>query len=269
MDSPLKWHGGKSYLAKKIVALFPPHLTYVEPYAGGLSVLLAKDPTGAEVVNDIDSGLSNFWHVLANPACFKEFIRCVEAVPFSEVEWAASGDPNNARYRAIAMVDAAVKFFVHCRQSLAGRGKTFAPLSRTRTRRRMNEQVSAWLTAVEGLPEVHTRLMRVAVTCRPALKVIDDLDDPQTLFYLDPPYLPETRTSPEVYRFEMGVDEHKALLARLAGLKGRFLLSGYRSTWYDAAATDCGWTRTDFDLANHAASGATKRRMTECLWRNF
>ena len=44
LAKPLKWHGGKAYLAKKIIELMPPHLHYVEPYGGGLQVLLAKDP---------------------------------------------------------------------------------------------------------------------------------------------------------------------------------------------------------------------------------
>ena len=35
MNSPLKSHGGKHYLAAQIVALMPPHLHYVEPYFGG------------------------------------------------------------------------------------------------------------------------------------------------------------------------------------------------------------------------------------------
>ena len=37
---PLKWWGGKSYLADWIISLMPKHLHYVEPYAGGLAVLL-------------------------------------------------------------------------------------------------------------------------------------------------------------------------------------------------------------------------------------
>src|SRR5437868_14003261 len=85
---PLKWHGGKHYLARRIVALMPPHTHYVEPYAGGLSVLLAKSPEGvSEVANDLDGGLVNFWRVLRHPADFEAFRRAVEATPFSEDEW--------------------------------------------------------------------------------------------------------------------------------------------------------------------------------------
>jgi len=81
----------------------------------------------------------------------------------------------------------AVSFFVECRMSLAGRGDQFAPLSRTRTRRGMNEQASAWLSAVDGLRAVHRRLRRVVVLNRPAIEVIQGQDGPDTLFYLDPP----------------------------------------------------------------------------------
>src|SRR5207249_7948232 len=87
------------------------------------------------------------------------------------------------------MVRHAAGFFVVCRQSLAGRMKGFASLSRNRTRRRMNEQASAWITAVEGLPAVHERLRRVVILCRPAVEVLRSQDGPGTLFYLDPPYL--------------------------------------------------------------------------------
>ena len=43
---PLKWHGGKNYLARIIVEMMPSHIHYVEPFAGGLAVLLAKNPEG-------------------------------------------------------------------------------------------------------------------------------------------------------------------------------------------------------------------------------
>src|SRR6516165_8580433 len=85
---PLKTHGGKHYLASRIVALMPPHKHYAEPFAGGLSVLLAKDPEGvSEVVNDIDGRLTNFWRVLQGEETFARFRRQVEAIPLSRPEW--------------------------------------------------------------------------------------------------------------------------------------------------------------------------------------
>ena len=100
---PLKYHGGKHYLAAKIVALMPPHTHYVEPFAGGLSVLLAKDPDGvSEVVNDLDGRVSNFWRVLQGDDSFAQFHRIMEAVPFSEAEWADAGEPAGGPVRPVA-----------------------------------------------------------------------------------------------------------------------------------------------------------------------
>ncbi len=271
IDSPLKWHGGKSYLASKIVALMPPHLHYVEPFAGGLSVLLAKDPEGvSEAVNDANWDLVNFWVVLRDAKLFNEFHRQMEAMPFCQGEWdIASGYMDESRSRDCPAVFNAVHFFVHCRQSLAGRMKCFAPLSKTRVRRGMNEQASAWLTAVEGLPEVHARLKRVVVLNDDALKVINQQDGPQTLFYLDPPYLHETRASTGEYRHEMTREQHDELLTVLSTITGKFILSGYPSDLYDRCATEMKWHVRDFELPNNSASGKRKRRMTERVWMNF
>lgn len=269
ITQPLKYHGGKGYLAKDIIALMPEHIHYVEPYAGGLAVLLAKDPEGvSEVVNDLNSELTHFWRVLQCPVQFEEFRRIVEAVPFSESEWngaVAAGDLIHSY-----PVESAVNFFIRCRQSLAGRMKSFAPLSRNRTRRNMNEQASAWLNAVEGLLAVHARLKRVVVLNRDALDVIRQQDGSKTLFYLDPPYLHETRSTTKEYgEFEMTEAEHGELLHLLSTIKGKFLLSGYWSTLYQQFELTFGWRRHEFDLPNNAASDKEKRRMVECVWTNY
>ena len=263
LTQPIKWHGGKHYLASKIVKLMPPHIHYVEPYAGGLSVLLAKDPEGvSEVVNDVNELLTNFWRVLQDDVWFAAFIRRVEAVPFSEIEW----EDSQPRL-SYGPVQNAVDFFIQCRQSLAGRMKDFATLSRTRTRRGMNEQASAWLSAVEGLPAVHARLKRVVILYRDALDVIRQQDGPDTLFYLDPPYLPDTRTSPNVYKHEMTEEDHEKLLDLIIRVKGKVMISGYDHPLY--LDTLRYWTRHTFDLPNNAAGGKTKQRKTEVVWTNF
>jgi len=269
MNSPLKWPGGKHYVARQLVELMPRHTHYVEPYAGSLAVLLAKSSDGiSEVVNDLHGDLTTFWHVLQSPSWFRGFRRRIEAMPFSESEWKHSQEsltkPSEASPRVAAQVDRAVRFFVLCRQSLAGRCKNFAPISRTRTRRGMNEQAAAWLRAIEGLPEVHARLQRVVILKRPAVEVIRSQDGPETLFYLDPPYHPDTRASVgQSGACEMTAAEHEALLR----VQGKVMLSGYACPLYDSRLS--GWQRREFDLPNHQAGGVIKRRMTEVLWSNF
>jgi DNA adenine methylase len=286
--TPLRYHGGKHHLAKRIVALFPPrcknpnkpdadgpgYLHYCEPYAGGLSLLLANDPEGiSEVANDLSGDLVNFWECLRDGIAFGIMRRQLEAMPFSEPDWIAAGRPDEAEgYWARsphAPVDRAIAFFVRCRQSMAGRMKNFPPLVRTRTRRGMQDHVSAWLSAVEGLPAVHERLKRVAILNRDAVDVICKEDGARTLFYLDPPYLHSTRATTGEYAHEMAEADHERLLITLRGVEGRFLLSGYRSELYDDCAAANRWKRHDFDLPNHAAGGGEKRRMTECVWCNF
>lgn len=266
LDPPLKRHGGKCDLARRILALAPPHIHYVEAFFGGGAVLLAKDPEGvSEVVNDLDGELANFWRMLQATECFASLHRKLEAMPCSEVEFdlAMHGEFTNP-------VDRALAFFIRCRQSLAARMKAFTTLAKTRTRRGMNELPSAWLSAIEGMPAVHSRLKRVVILCRPALEVIRTQDGAGTWFYLDPPYMHETRATTKEYgEYEMTLGDHEQLLDALAGIKGKFLLSGYPSDLYGRFAQRHGWSTHDIAITNHAAGGKTKRVMTERLWANY
>jgi DNA adenine methylase len=274
MDSPMKWHGGKGPIAHKIRALFSHHLHYVEPYAGSLAVLFSHPSDGegtSEVVNDLNKDLMSFWSVLQSGVDFVSFARLCQATPFSEPQW------QDARLdldewpqpceEASSRVVRAWRFFVCVRQSLAGRMKDFAPLSRTRIRRGMNEQASAWLSAVDGLPEIHARLRRVVILNRPALEVISSQDNSDTLFYLDPPYLHETRATTSDYQFEMTRADHEELLDLILTLKGKVVLSGYPSELYHSKLSQ--WHQHVFDVPNHASHSDKKGREREVVWCNF
>jgi DNA adenine methylase len=285
---PLKRHGGKNgnngKPARWIVSLMPRHLCYVEPFAGGLAVLLARDPDDprlwveenppahrrgvSEVVNDLDGNLTCFWATLRDmPEPLYGRLRATE---FNEGVWRHARDYLDGLppWDGTAHVMRAWAFFVLARQSLAGRVAGFASLSRTRTRGGRNEQVNAWWRAVDGLPAVGQRLRSVAVLNRPGLEVIRQQDGPETLFYLDPPYLHETRTARKVYGdFEMTEAQHRELLDDLRQCRGKVMLSGYPSRLYDGVLHD--WNRHTLDMPNCAAGGATKGRETETLWCNF
>lgn len=267
MTQPLKWHGGKHYLAKRIIAEFPPHIHYVEPYFGGGSVLLQKPLEWvnghSEVVNDINGELMNFWESLRKRDRFDEFCREVSAIPFSE------GAFSWTQNKGLDPVHRAVVFFVKYRQSRQGLGKDFATLSRNRTRRGMNEQVSSWLTAIDGLPEIHERLKRVVILSNDALKVIRSQDGPNTLFYLDPPYIHKSRETTGEYEFEMDEPDHCDLLETISHINGKFILSGYKSDIYDEWERANGWRRVDIEIDNKASGRSIKEIKTERLWMNF
>ena len=165
---PLKWHGGKKYLADKIIGLMPSRcktpnapkpdddgwLHYVEPYFGGGAVLLANDPEGtSEVANDLNGELMNFWRTLQCETGFNQLKRILESVPFSQVEFEESQEMGIKSAHGYGhSIHQAALFFIRCRQSLSGRMKGFAGITRNRTRRGMNEQVSAWLNATSWPP---------------------------------------------------------------------------------------------------------------------
>jgi DNA adenine methylase len=276
VSPPLKWHGGKHYLAPHIhrIARRASYCHRVITHAGGLGELWGWEHEGfSEVANDINGWLTNFWDVLRDPQAFEQLKRFLEATPCSEAMFLAARDVIDATpLRVTASLDrvtAAAWFFVVCRQSMAGRMQSFTPLSRTRTRRGMNELPSAWLTAIEGLPEAHARLKRVVILNKDAPQVVRQQDGPRTLFYCDPPYLPDTRTAPDVYRAEMTPDQHQELLETLRGIRGHFILSGYDNKLYRQWEAHGRWRREEIPMANHAASGKEKREMVEVLWSNF
>jgi len=132
VSPPLKWHGGKTYLADLIISLMPPHTHYVEPYFGGGQVFLAKPYEGfSEVINDIDGELMTFWRVLQSETKFAEFQRYVSSVPFSEAEFRDAAKAADGRDD----VQIAGQFFIRARQSRQGMLKDFTiHLLRTRKR---------------------------------------------------------------------------------------------------------------------------------------
>src|SRR5260370_30703962 len=112
---PVKWHGGKRYLAKRIIEHFPPHRVYFEAFGGGASVLLNKPPVEVETYNDLDLRITRLFRVLRDYG--ERFISAVSLVPYSQVEFeAAAAYPPDADDVGKAVCD-----FIRWRQSFGGK----------------------------------------------------------------------------------------------------------------------------------------------------
>lgn len=71
--SPLAWVGDKSNLVAKILPLAPPHICYVEAFAGAAWMLFKKPHSKVEVINDANSELTNLYRILQHH--IDEFLR--------------------------------------------------------------------------------------------------------------------------------------------------------------------------------------------------
>ena len=81
------------------------------------------------------------------------------------------------------------------------------------------------------------------------------------LVYCDPPYLADTRTSHNRYRFEYTRQDHLDLLTLLKSLPCQVILSGYPSTLYDEILSD--WNTLTLQVMSR---GGVR---TEKLWYNY
>lgn len=260
----LRWHGGKYRLAPWIISHFPRHRVYVEAFAGAASVLLRKPALPAEVYNDLDGAVVNVFRVLRNPAKALELERRLRLTLFARAEFEWSYDAPGEE------IDAAHKTIVRGFMGFGSDSNTRS--CRTGFRAKMADERAfpsqAWATYADAIPTFVRRLSTVMIEQRPALQVIARYDAREALFYVDPPYLHETRSSltgrsknTHGYAHELSGRDHLRLLAALKRLKGMVVLSGYPSEVYENKLK--GWRRVEIGAL---ADGARPR--TEVLWLN-
>lgn len=268
IKSPLRWVGGKVRMVGKLVPLVPEHEVYVEVFGGGASLLLAKEPASLDVFNDLNSGLVNFFRVIRDKEKFKRFQHLVSLTPFSREEhevckatWQNCEDD----------VERAYRWFVVARHCFGGVFGSGFGTSKSTGRYGMAPNVAGYLSAVNRLPEISARLMRVQIENADFRKILKRYDSPDTFFYLDPPYVGETRKVKDLYPNEMSDQDHEELVEMVLKLKGKVMLSGYATPIY--GALECaGWERHEFKAycsaspnVRHVVDRPDKRR-TEVVW---
>jgi DNA adenine methylase len=262
----LRWFGGKWKLAPWIISHFPQHRTYVEPFGGAASVLLRKPRSYAEVYNDLDDWVVNLFRVLRDDATASRLIAQLRLTPFARNEFeatrelgAAIGDSVERARRLIIR-----SFMGFGSNAHNGRSTGF----RANTSRSGTTPAEDWANYPDALLVLIERLRGVVIEHRDAIAVMAAHDGVQTLHYVDPPYMPETRSPGNKYdlkyrgyRHEMDEAGHARLIEELRRLEGCVVLSGYACPLYDERLND--WHRVS--TATHA-DGARPR--TEVLWLN-
>lgn len=252
----LRWHGGKWILAPWIISHFPAHRIYVEPFGGAASVLLRKPRSYGEIYNDLDSDVVNFFRVVRGDRA-SELVEALRLTPFARDEF------TGAYEHSMDPVEEARRLVIRSFMGFGSDGfNRERPTGfRANSNRSGTTPAHDWVNYPDALERIIARFRGVCIENRSAIDVMKQHDGPDTLHYVDPPYMHETRESGQRYRHEMTAADHAALLDALRELEGVVVLSGYPAPLYEASLSN--WRRIERPAL---ADGARPR--TEVLWIN-
>lgn len=216
MNSPIKWVGSKKQLKKDIIALFPKHITYVEPFFGGGSVYFEKEPSKVEVINDYDSNVINFYKVLQND---KEEL--ISKIDNSLISRELFLEYRNSKWDNLEPLERAYRFIYILKCSFGGlfrfnqKGECNSPFAGNPSPKAKSSLFSK--NTEKALKEAHLRLKNSIIENGDYKEIVKRYDTKDTLFFFDPPY--DTDYS---YGVKFNYDE---LLEVCRELKGKFILT--------------------------------------------
>lgn len=257
----LRYHGGKFRLAPWLLQFFPPHGCYVESFGGAAGVLLQKPRCYAEVYNDLDGDVVNFFRVLRDQSMRADLIEACRLTPYARDEFDGAYEPTDDP------LERARRTAIRAAMGFGSAGATKATTGfRSDTRRKYGTAQHNWAAYPEALAAIGERLSGVLIESRDALQVIADHDAADTLHFVDPPYVHETRVMRKGggYRHELDDDGHARLLDLLKRVDGMVVVSGYRCPLYDQALA--GWVR--HETSARISSGRGTGLRTEAVWLN-
>lgn len=257
----LRYHGGKFRLAPWIMKFFPPHRIYTEAFGGAAGVLLQKPRCHGEIYNDLDGDVVNFFRCLRDPSLRDQLVQACTLTPYARDEFELAWEPTDDA------IERARRCAIRAQMGFGSAGATKGSTGlRTDTMRRYSTAQMDWASYPDSLLATSERMQGVLIENRPAVDVLQQHDSPETLHFVDPPYVHSTRVlrSQGGYRHEMTDEDHVELLDVLQGLQGMVVLSGYATDMYTLALP--GWTA--YSTTSRISSGRGTGIRTEVVWLN-
>lgn len=256
--TPLSYYGGKQKLATRIINLIPEHQLYCEPFLGGAAIFFAKEPSAVEVLNDTNKELMNFYAVCRNR--FHDLSALTRVTLHSREDhdraWIIYNKPHlfDEVRRAWAVWVLSTQSFSSQLDANWGYDKT----DDTTTAKIANKRD-------QFTEQLAFRLQHVQLECADALYIIDSRDSNDSFFYVDPPYYNACMGHYDGY----SESDFEELLKRLAGIKGKFLLSSYPSELLSRYTAKYKWHAQSMEQTVIAAGAGKRKAKTEVMTANY
>jgi len=257
LKTPISYYGGKQTMLKHIIPLIPPHTVYTEAFCGGCAVLFGKEPSDCEIINDKNKELVNFYRVAQTD--YEGLKREVEASLHSRDQH------THAKH-----IMTHPQFFTPVQRAWAvwiGSKLGFASmLDGTFGYDRSGTTTLKLFNARDQFTEVICqRLRKVIIESEDGKNVIQRYDCPEAFHFVDPPYVGSDCGHYSDTFNELDFDQ---LLAILAGIEGKFMLTMFPHDKIREYASRCGWKIHKIER-QITASKDSRRRQEEWMVTNY
>jgi len=250
MKTPITYYGGKQTMLKHIIPLIPKHSLYTEAFCGGAAVLFAKRQVEAEIINDLNGDLTNFyWITQMYYLELKEEIECtlhsrdMHAHAAHILQYPQFFSPAKRAWAVWAL----------CKMGFASKldgsfGYDFGGGMPKKINNAKDEFTN----------QLCQRLEHVTIENRDALKVIETYDNPDAFHFVDPPYI-----NSDCGHYEGSFNEKNMedLLTLLSNIKGKFMLTMFPLDMITRFADRYDWIIHSIERTISASK--TSRRLQE------
>lgn len=253
--TPISYYGGKQTMLPHILPLIPEHTIYTEAFFGGGAVFWAKPKVKTEIINDFNANVYTFYKVLQTR--FAELKTLVERSIVSR-----------EAYKAALVIYHAPFAFTEVQQAWAFWYATNCGYSNQIGNCRIttnSKNATALTNRIATFTDTYSaRLQGVQIDNNDATEVIVRHDTLSTFHYIDPPYVGAKQGHYGGYEQA----HFNELLATLANVKGKFLLSSYHNEELSKYTQQNGWYQKEVSLHLGSSNSAGKNRI-EVLTANY
>lgn len=256
------YFGGKSPQLHWLLDKFPKgNFHFIDLMCGAANVALNVNYP-LITINDINDDVINLFQTLRNNE--EELIRAIYFTPFSRQELM---NILNQKVPAATNVEKARQYFVKC---LIGYGANGSQNNHKgigfeyKINTSKFYKVDGWNSKLNKLHNIVERLRRMQIENIDALELFDKVNHPNSIIYIDPPYVLSTRKSKKRYKHEVTDDFHFKLAEKIRMAKCYVIVSGYDSPLYSELFRDM-----HLCIGKPNKSNTGNNLVTEFLWTNY